>query len=135
MKNVGECRRSFFLRMISAVALAGCFSRAVFAHAKLVRSNPKDKARLTEPPKTIEFWFDERLENEFNTVEVFDAKAKGANRKNLAIKKAKIDSADQTHLILALDPLPPGDYVAEYRVLSRDSHTAPGRVSFSVAAK
>lgn len=31
-------------------------------------------------------------------------------------------------------PLPAGDYVAAWRVLSRDGHTAPGRLTFRVVA-
>jgi methionine-rich copper-binding protein CopC len=131
-----ESNRRKFFRSAVMLALGSLCAVQVFAHAKLVRSTPADKALLKESPKSVELWFNELLENEFNTVEIFKAKdATSKERKNLAKQKPKVDEKDRTHLILQLDPLPPGDYVAEYRVLSRDSHTAPGRISFSISAK
>jgi len=51
---------------------------------------------------------------------------------NLAKGKPKVDPADRTHLTVGLAALKPGKYVIQYRVLSRDGHTAPGRVTFQV---
>lgn len=133
MKGNARSRR-VFMRRLALVVTAVASARAVLAHAKLVRSIPRDKAALQETPRTIELWFNELLDNEFNSIEVFTmSEAAAKDRKNMAKKKAQVDGNDRTHLVLALEPLPPGNYLAEYRVLSRDSHTAPGRLSFSIA--
>jgi methionine-rich copper-binding protein CopC len=135
MIESGECRRRFLTRLVFGGAIASFLSRRIYAHAKLIRSIPKNKARLTKAPVEIEFWFDERLEDEFNTVEVFDSNAAASHRKNLAAGKPKVDPADRTHLVLKLELLKAGDYTVEYRVLSRDSHTAPGRIKFSILGR
>ena len=128
--------RRTILRGALVLALSGFTIVPLFAHAKLVRSAPANKVVLKESPKTIELWFNELLEDEFNTIDIFKASdAISKERKSLAKNKPKVDPKDRTHLILQVDTLPAGEYVAEYRVLSRDSHTAPGRISFSISAK
>ena len=116
-----------------ALLAAACAGRRAFAHARLMRSDPKDGARLSRSPKTLEFWFNELLDDSFNTVDVFDAKSV-KSRANLAREKPRVDARDRTHLTVALPILPPGEYVAQFRVLSRDGHTAPGRITFNVTA-
>jgi methionine-rich copper-binding protein CopC len=91
---------------------------------------------LGAAPKTIELWFNELLDEEFNTVEVFRAKeVTEKDRKNLVNAKPKVDGKDRTHLSLELPALEPDSYAVEYRVLSRDGHTAPGRFNFTVMPK
>jgi copper resistance protein C len=110
--------------------------RRAWAHARMIRSEPKNGAHLARPPETLELWFNELLDEAFNTVELFRAKdLAGKPRPNLTREKPRIDPKDRTHLTLNLPPLEPGDYSVEYRVLSRDGHTAPGRLSFSVGSK
>ena len=107
----------------------------VQAHARLVRSNPSDQAVLTSTPKQIELWFNELLEEKFNSVELFTAEsAQSKERVNQADGTPKIDRKDRTHMIVTLKPLSPGEYVVEWRVLSRDGHSAPGRIRFRVSA-
>ena len=48
---------------------------AAAARAKLVRSQPKAKAVLEQPPARIELWFNEELEPGFNSIEVKDTGA------------------------------------------------------------
>jgi len=107
------------------------------AHARLTRSLPVEKTALDTAPQQIELWFNELLDHGFNHVVVFPAsevKLKPKERSNFADGKPEVDAADRTHLTVKLKPLPAGDYVVEYRVLSRDGHTAPGRVRFTVRA-
>jgi methionine-rich copper-binding protein CopC len=105
------------------------------AHARMLRSNPADHSTLTNSPTQIELWFNELLEEKFNTVEVFADEPSGAKPKaNLAEGSPKLDRKDRTHLTISLKALAPGPYVVEWRVLSRDGHSAPGRISFRVQA-
>jgi len=106
----------------------------VEAHARLVRSNPSDQAVLTNTPKQIELWFNELLEEKLNSVEVFTAEsAQSKERVNQADGTPKIDRKDRTHMTVTLKLLSPGEYVVEWRVLSRDGHSAPGRIRFRVS--
>jgi len=38
-------------------------------------------------------------------------------------------------MTVGLKPLAPGGYVVEWRVLSRDGHSEPGRITFRVQAR
>lgn len=121
--------------MLLATLLVFAAPTSVLAHARLVKSSPGDKAALASSPEKIDLWFNELLDSGFNTIEIFAAaEIKSKQRTNLAQGEAVVDAKDKTHLSAGLKALPPGEYVIEYRVLSRDSHSAPGRIRFSVSA-
>ena len=108
----------------------------VLAHAQLLKAVPADKAELKQAPSKVELWFNELLEDGFNSIEVIRAAdLSNKNPPNLAKGKPKVDPADATHLEVELPALEPGEYAIQYRVLSRDGHTAPGRVMFRVLEK
>ena len=103
------------------------------AHARLVRAQPADKAVLSQAPQRLELWFNELLDQSFNQVEVFPAAELTAKtRTNLTSGTPVLDPVDRTHLTVPLQTLAPGEYVVEWRVLSRDGHSAPGRFRFRV---
>jgi methionine-rich copper-binding protein CopC len=106
------------------------------AHARLTHSLPSADAALAQSPAQIELWFNELLDNgDFNTISVFAAsEARSQTRTELTAGKAQVDGKEHTHLTIGLKPLPPGQYVVEWRVLSLDGHTAPGRLKFTVTA-
>ena len=106
------------------------------AHARLERSTPAPGAVLATPPATVELWFNELLDDEFGDVVVFRARPDGApaDDANLATGKPHLDDADRTHLTTPLGALPPGAYVIQWKVLSRDGHSARGRILFRVGA-
>jgi methionine-rich copper-binding protein CopC len=106
---------------------------AAHAHARLLRSQPAKEAQLATPPARIDLWFNELLDRGFNGIEVFAAaELQSKERTNLTRGAAAVDPTDRTHLSVPLPALPPGEYVVEYRVLSRDGHSAPGRFTFRV---
>jgi copper resistance protein C len=106
---------------------------AALAHARLVRSVPEKGAVLSKAPGQIKLWFNELLDAGFNSIEIFAAAELGQpKRRNLAGGKPTVDTRDRTHLTLDLEPLPPGEYAVEWRVLSRDAHSAPGRFTFRI---
>jgi len=122
--------------VLFAFRIALALPPAAFAHAKLMKSTPADKSTVAEAPKTIDLWFDELLDAKFNSIEVYaSSEVSSKKRTNLAEKDAKVDEKDKTHLTVALKAaLAPGDYTVEWRVLSRDGHSAPGKFVFKVAA-
>ena len=84
----------------------------------------------------VEATFNELLEDGFNTVTVFPAgELASKKRSNLTAGKPQVSPKDRTQLTVKLSPLPPGEYVVEWRVLSRDGHSAPGRFTFRVRAR
>ncbi len=104
-----------------------------WAHARLVRSEPANQAVLASPPKMIRLWFNEILDRGFHSVEVFEAaQLEEKKRNNLVVGPVEVNPADRTELRVKLPVLGVGKYVVEYRVLSRDGHTAPGRLTFEI---
>lgn len=111
------------------------FPSSVQAHARVVRSVPKHKETVAVAPTRVELWFNELLDHGFNGIEVFAAsELSSKQRVNLVRGEAKVDPKDRTHLSIELQALPPGEYIIEWRVLSRDGHSAPGRQSFTIKA-
>src|SRR5436190_1254766 len=93
---------------------------SIYAHARLIKSNPANAAELSTAPQKAEIWFNELLEDSFNTVDVFEAReSKAREQKNFVKGKPRVDEKDRTHLVVELEKLGAGEYVMEYRVLSR----------------
>lgn len=120
-------------RCAATVLLVLATSATAHAHARLERSVPRADATVVAP-KTIELWFNELLDDEFNDVTVYRAKPDGspADATNLATGKPQVDASDRTHLSTSVGTLTTGPYVVQYKVLSRDGHSARGRVLFRV---
>lgn len=118
-----------------AAALVLAARTPAHAHARLERAAPADGATVAAPA-AIELWFNELLDDEFNDVAVYRAKPDGspADDANLATSKPRVDTADRTHLTTSVAALTPGAYVVQYKVLSRDGHSARGRILFRVGA-
>ena len=120
----------------AAMMLLWLGTSSALAHAQLLKALPADKAELKQAPAKVELWFNELLEDGFNSIEVIRASDLSSKTPpNLAKGKPKLDPADGTHLEIELPALEPGEYAIQYRVLSRDGHTAPGRVMFRVLEK
>jgi methionine-rich copper-binding protein CopC len=122
------------LRMLVPIALSGLVFLAgslvppkALAHAKLIRSRPDGSETLAEPPESVELWFNERLEDEFNSIEVADSAGRRVEDGH-----ARVHRRDRTHLGVRLRRLTRGQYVVHWRILSVDGHTARGRFIFSV---
>ncbi|MDQ3802937.1 MAG: copper resistance protein CopC/CopD [Acidobacteriota bacterium] len=121
-------RVAFF---VACLALAAGFlvaPRDARAHAKLLRSEPKPKSRLPQPPKAVELWFSEGLQAGFNAVEVKDGQGNRFERGEVTLeeggKKLRIELRDLTA----------GAYTVEWKALSSDEHTLKGKFTFTVEA-
>ena len=132
-----ELRRGYSVPAFCAVIImtGTVLQLAAYAHARLTKSEPADRAELTKSPSQIQVWFNELLEDNFNSIALFPAEQlRATSRTNLLQGPPTLDSKDRTHLTAKLKPLPPGEYTVEWRVLSRDGHSAPGRFAFKVLA-
>ncbi len=109
---------------------------SALAHARLIRSTPKLDGEIAQAPPKVELWFNELLDQGFNSISVFStAEADAKERKNLVDGEARVDGKDRTHLSIAVDALPPGEYLVDWSVLSLDGHTARGKFKFKVRAR
>jgi methionine-rich copper-binding protein CopC len=123
------------LTRLVPIALSGLVLLAAFlvppkalAHAKLIRSRPNAFETLAETPVSVElFWFNERLEDEFNSIEVVDVAGRMVEEGH-----ARVNPQQRTNLFVQLRKLSPGSYVVHWKILSVDGHTARGRFIFSV---
>jgi len=122
------------LTRLVPIALSGLVLLAGFlvppkalAHAKLIRSRPNAFETLAETPASVELWFNERLEDEFNSIEVVDVAGRMVEEGH-----PRVNPQDRTNLRARINTLPPGSYVVRWKILSVDGHTARGRFFFSV---
>jgi methionine-rich copper-binding protein CopC len=110
------------------VLLAGFFvPPKALAHAKLIRSRPNASEALAETPASVELWFNERLEDEFNSIEVADSAGQKVEDGH-----ARVNPQQRTNLLVRLRTLSPGSYLVHWKILSVDGHTSRGRFIFSV---
>lgn len=128
-------RRSAAVALLAAAALVLAARAPAHAHARLERAAPANGATVAAPA-AIELWFNELLDDEFNDVALYRAQPDGspADDANLATAKPRVDAADRTHLTTPVGATTPGPYVVQYKVLSRDGHSARGRILFRVGA-
>lgn len=111
------------LLLMSALALPA----PVFAHAIMVRSAPDKDAVLTESPKTVEVWFNDKVGTEYKALAVINSKGERMDNKDLV--QEPLD-----HLSATLQNLPPDTYTVRYRVVSIDTHIVTGKYQFTIKA-
>jgi copper resistance protein C len=103
-------------------------SRAVLAHATLVKSDPGPRAVLTAAPKQIRLWFNEKLEPAYSSISVTNANDRPVSRASAILSK---DDPKLLTLVIA-EVLPPGRYKVKYRALSVDGHAVESSFAFTV---
>jgi copper resistance protein C len=100
-----------------------------FAHAIMVRSSPEKDAVLTESPKQIDVWFNDKVGSEYKALAVIDSKGKRVDNKDV-----QQETFDQSHLFATVPTLPPDTYTVRYRVVSIDTHIVTGKYQFTIKA-
>ena len=108
---------------ILAIA-AWLWASAAFAHAVLLGTSPADGTALAQSPQRIVFAFNE-------TVVPADVRILDANG-TLHAGPTGAEVKDGAVTLTLAAPLPPGQYVAAYRVASADTHPISGAIRFSV---
>ena len=94
-----------------------------WAHSELRRSVPAASAVLEKAPDRIELHFDER-------VQLTALRLHRVGGDEIALPRRSIREA--TSETIALPPLVPGDYRAEWRIISADGHPAGGVIPFRI---
>jgi methionine-rich copper-binding protein CopC len=113
------------LAIAALLLLAGVV--AAYAHAHLDRASPAADATETTAPSEVTLHFSERVEPKFSTVVVRDAAGLQVDKRD-----ARLDESDRSTLRVSLQPLGPGQYKVEWRVVSVDSHASKGDYHFRI---
>ena len=105
-----------FLLLVSTVTPA-------FAHARLVKSQPLEGARIKSPARIV-LSFSEALEPAFSGALLMDK-----DGRNLSGEPVKVSGR-----VITLKPghLEPGDYVVSWHAVGHDTHRLEGRLHFRV---
>lgn len=98
-------------------------SRPAAAHSELRRSVPTAGAILVTPPERIELHFNER-------VQLTALRLRRVGGDEIPLRRRAIRAA--TAETIALPPLAPGDYRAEWRIISADGHPVGGVIPFRI---
>lgn len=112
------------LLAILAALFVLCSPTMANAHAVLLGTAPLDGAVLRQPPDTLVFQFNE-------TVVPVGVRLVDATGRTLAGPDGAISRNGEVVLALPAG-LPPGQYVASFRVASADTHPIAGAIHFSV---
>jgi methionine-rich copper-binding protein CopC len=121
-------RRLNFAALAAASALAILIAPPAFAHAKLVSSNPANKAAVAAPPKTIVLAFNEKLVAAFTKVELTMPEHGG-----MKVAAGSAPTSDGKGLVIKpARPLGDGEYKLVWSTASADGHKMSGEISFTV---
>jgi len=100
------------------------------AHARLVKSDPARRAKISASPAAVRLWFNEAIEAEFSRLAV--TRADGS----VVADSAKVDPEDEKLLFVELPPaLPAGTYTVSFEVLSVDGHRVKQSFPFTVKSE
>ena len=113
--------------VFAAFAVLSLQSVAAWAHAKLVKSEPAQRAVLGHAPMQLRLWFNERLERAFSVATVLDASGN-----SVTSTVAAVSNTDPKLLVLPLPRLAEGAYTVQFQVLSIDGHTVKSGFRFEI---
>ena len=116
------------LRTAALVVGLALVSAHASAHAFLKTASPAVGSTVSQAPTQVVIDFTEGVEPAFSTIVVQDAQ--GAQ---FASGKPHPDGGD-THLAVALKPLPPGTYTVVWHATATDTHKTQGKFNFIVAS-
>jgi methionine-rich copper-binding protein CopC len=112
------------LLIASALSLLGV---SAWAHAFLSQVVPAVGGIVQAAPREVRLTFTEGIEAAFSRIELATAAGQP-----VGTGPATVDPRDNTQLVLALPPLPPGRYRVRWRVVSVDTHPTEGDYTFEI---
>jgi methionine-rich copper-binding protein CopC len=101
---------------------------AAWAHAYPTVSVPNDGATVKESPREMRIQFTEGIELAFSRMTV-----KGPNGE--VVSQGKLRQPANDIIAIDLKPLRPGNYTAEWQVLSVDTHVTEGVLHFTLGGQ
>lgn len=130
MKHNSQAVQSFkWLMVIFTITflIFSMYGKSAFAHAKLVKSDPPNRATLNVAPKQIQLWFNEEIEGSFASISLHDA-----NGKSITDNNPELVSDDLKTVVLPLPEIVPGRYTVNYRIMSTDGHIVESDYNFTL---
>ena len=119
-------RTSIVFSASAVLVLSGAV--AAFAHAHLVRATPAAGATVSTPPSEVTLRFNEKLESAFSSIVVRDQSGKQVDKGS-----ATVDKDDRALMrVLLQQPMTPGVYKVEWKVMSADTHKIDGNFTFTI---
>lgn len=115
------------LSMVLAIALP---VTSALAHSMLTKAEPPRRAVLTKSPTQVRLWFNEKLEGDYASLVVLDAK-----KQPITEVKPALAPDDPKSIVLPLPELQPGKYSVKFRVLSVDGHVVESSFDFTVKSE
>jgi methionine-rich copper-binding protein CopC len=114
---------SFLSLLLLALMLLALAAPPAFAHARLVKSQPVEGARIKSPARIL-LTFSEALEPAFSGALLMDK-----DGRNLSGDPVKVSGR-----VITLKPgrLEPGDYIVSWHSVGHDAHRSEGRLHFHV---
>lgn len=123
-------QRRLILYSSIALLLFAFAARTAFAHATLVRAEPRPDDVLNTAPRQVTLWFDEPVEPAFAYLIVHDS-----GRARVSMDDLRVSPDDARMVLLSLKPLRAGTYTVAWQVISQvDGHLTEGTYSFSVGS-
>jgi hypothetical protein len=125
---IGSPGKHTFTRAFLLMAFVlGVPVSSAFAHSMLVKAEPPRRAVLTKSPTQVRLWFNEKIEGDYASLAVLDAK-----KQPITDVKPTLAPDDQKSIVLPLPELAPGKYSVKFRVLSVDGHVVESTFEFTV---
>lgn len=113
------------LGLMSAAAVVAVSASPASAHAALVRANPAKDATVA-PLRSVRLEFNGHIETRFSTVQVVSASGQKV------AGESAVGSDNRTLTATLGQPLSPGTYRVEWRIVSADGHRMQGDYGFTV---
>ncbi|ESS71753.1 copper resistance protein CopC [Methyloglobulus morosus KoM1] len=118
---------SYKLLLNTAIIATLALPLPIFAHAIMVKSQPEADSTITESPKQVDTWFNDKVGSEYKALAVINSAGKRVDNKDAAQ-----ETFDQSHLYTTVTELPPDTYTVRYRVVSMDTHIVTGKFKFTI---
>lgn len=125
MSSRSTIRSLLWLLCVGATLLAP--DRAS-AHAYVDASTPADRSTLPRAPTEVRIRFTEAIELAFSSITVKSAGGK-------TVSAGAVRQPAPNTLTVDLQPLEPGAYLVEWRVLSVDTHITDGVLRFTITPR
>lgn len=103
------------------------------AHAIILESIPPRDAVLARPPERVVLRFNSQIEKRLARVTL--AGEDGRPQPISIASNGALADQQPDRIVIPLRPLPPGQYVIRYKILSADGHVTEGAFRFSVNPK
>ena len=126
----GEGVKMQILSLLCIMATILAMTTGVWAHARLLRSDPGASAVLTVPPKVVRVWFDDELDPDRSTISVWDAREHRVDDRRGGVDLSDLDRKSMVARLRAADA---GTYTVRWRDVSADDgFISQGRFVFTV---